>query len=146
VLVGILSAVMILSQPYAILMFLVWAVAVFAALPFSKNKNIHPLLKFRNFFFVGVGAFAVLVVFIAVVLSRAGISEVRNGFHYLMNDPEHQMDLKYKVSKYFERFYRSSEVRTNKIEGNGIGLSIASEIVEVHNGTIKAYGRCGKTG
>lgn len=105
-LVGILSAVMILSQPYAILMFFVWAVAVFVALPFSKNKNIHPLLKFRNFFFVGVGAFAVLVVFIAVVLSRAGISEVRNGFHYLMNDPEHQMDLKYKVSKYFERFYR----------------------------------------
>ena len=44
------------------------------------------------------------------------------------------------LDKYFERFYRSSEVRTNKIEGNGIGLSIASEIVEVHNGTIKAYG------
>ena len=55
---------------------------------------------------MGVGAFAVLVVFIAVVLSRAGISEVRNGFHYLMSDPEHQMDLKYKISKYFERFYR----------------------------------------
>ena len=40
VLVGILSAVMILSQPYAILMFFVWAAAVFAVLPFSKNKNI----------------------------------------------------------------------------------------------------------
>lgn len=44
------------------------------------------------------------------------------------------------LNKYFERFYRSSDVRNNKIEGNGIGLSIASEIVEVHNGTIKAFG------
>lgn len=104
--VGIFSAIMILSQPYAILMFLVWTIAVFAVLPFAKKAKIHPLLKFENFFFVGLGAFIVLLVFIAVVLSRAGIADVKNGLHYLVSDPEHQMDFKYKVSKYFERFYR----------------------------------------
>lgn len=51
------------------------------------------------------------------------------------NDIE-QGDLK----RFFERFYRSSNVRSTKIEGSGIGLSICSEIVEFHNGTIKAFG------
>ena len=44
------------------------------------------------------------------------------------------------LKKYFERFYRSSDVRSTKIEGSGIGLSICSEIVEFHNGSIKARG------
>lgn len=104
--VGVLTAVMVLSQPYAILMFLLWGLAVAAALPFRGKKELHPLLKFRTFFFVGVGAFWVLVAFVAVVLMRAGIDEVLGGFQYLMSDPEHQMDLHYKVTKYFERFYR----------------------------------------
>lgn len=44
------------------------------------------------------------------------------------------------LKKYFERFYRSSDVRSTKIEGSGIGLSICSEIVEFHHGTMKAIG------
>ena len=104
--VGVLTAVMVLSQPYAILMFLLWGAVVIAAVPFGKKYQLHPLLKFRTFFFVGIGAFFVLVAFVIVVLMRADIAEVLNGFQYLMSDPEHQMDLHYKVTKYFERFYR----------------------------------------
>ncbi len=104
--VGVLTAIMVLSQPYAILMFLLWGLVVLAAFPFGKKYKVHPLLNWRTFFFVGIGAFLVLVAFAAVVLMRAGIDEVLNGFQYLMSDPEHQMDLHYKVTKYFERFYR----------------------------------------
>ena len=104
--VGVLTAVMVLSQPYAILMFLLWGAAVIVAVPFGKKYQLHPLLKFRTFFFVGIGAFLVLVAFVIVVLMRSDIPEVLNGFQYLMSDPEHQMDLHYKVTKYFERFYR----------------------------------------
>lgn len=104
--VGILSAIMILSQPYAIIMFFAWGFAVMVALLFSGKIEIPSLLKFRTFFWVGMGAFLVLLVFVAVVLSRAEIAEVQNGFRYLMSDPEHQMDWKYKFTKYFERFYR----------------------------------------
>lgn len=104
--VGVLVAVMVLSQPYAILMFLLWGAVVLAAVPFGKKRKLHPLMKFRTYFFVGLGAFFVLIAFVLVILARAGIDEVLNGFQYLMSDPEHQMDLHYKVTKYFERFYR----------------------------------------
>jgi signal transduction histidine kinase len=44
------------------------------------------------------------------------------------------------LKRSFERFHRSRNVRSTTIEGSGVGLSICSEIVEFHNGTIKAFG------
>ena len=44
------------------------------------------------------------------------------------------------MNQCFERFYRSSESRASGIEGSGIGLSIAKEIVLKHKGTITAFG------
>lgn len=46
---------------------------------------------------------------------------------------------------YFERFYRSEESRASAIEGSGIGLSIAREIVALHKGQIHAFGVSEKT-
>ena len=43
-------------------------------------------------------------------------------------------------SKCFERFYRSDEARAGGIEGSGIGLSVAKEIVSRHKGKISAVG------
>lgn len=40
----------------------------------------------------------------------------------------------------FERFYRRDSARASNIEGSGIGLSIAKEIVSLHNGEISAFG------
>ncbi|MCR5079172.1 MAG: HAMP domain-containing histidine kinase [Bacilli bacterium] len=36
----------------------------------------------------------------------------------------------------FERFYRTSDARGSKIEGSGIGLSIAKEIASIHHGSV----------
>jgi len=44
------------------------------------------------------------------------------------------------LDKYFDRFYRSTEARASDIEGSGIGLSIAKEIVNLHSGEISASG------
>ena len=37
----------------------------------------------------------------------------------------------------FDRFFRADDVRDRKIEGHGLGLSIARLIILAHAGTIK---------
>ncbi len=44
------------------------------------------------------------------------------------------------LDKCFERFYRFDSTRAEGIEGSGIGLSIAKEIVDLHKGKIMASG------
>lgn len=44
------------------------------------------------------------------------------------------------LDRCFERFYRTDEARASDVSGNGIGLSIAKSIIELHKGTISASG------
>jgi two-component system sensor histidine kinase VanS len=43
-----------------------------------------------------------------------------------------------KLSHLFDKFYRLDDARASETGGSGLGLSIAKEIVEMHNGTISA--------
>lgn len=103
---GILMAVIVLAQPYSIFLFFLWGTVVSLTGMFRKNKRIPPLLQMRTFLYAGMGAFFVLIAFLLVVFSRADLKEIVTGVYYNLNDPEHTIDVSYKVSKYFERFYR----------------------------------------
>ena len=48
------------------------------------------------------------------------------------------------LDRVFERFYRSDNARASNVEGSGLGLSIAKQIVFAHGGRIMAKGENGK--
>ncbi len=103
---GILAAMVVLAQPYSVFLFFLWGVLIAVTWVFGRKTQIPKLLQIKTYFWVGIGAALVLLAFLFVIFSRADLQEIRRGIFFNLNDPEHQMDLTYKVSKYFERFYR----------------------------------------
>lgn len=80
------------------------------------------------------------------VKSEIGISVKRNKRHALLEVKDEGIGIDDKdIPHIFDRFYRSDSSRCkSKIDGYGLGLSIAKSIVEMHKGEIKVESKAEK--
>lgn len=108
VLCGVFIAGAVLSNPYAVILFVLYGCICAGCSLYGKRTGRKPdsALSFRTFFFMGVGAFIIFVLFVAFVFSRGTLQEILEGFSYIVMDSERQKDFWEKLSKYFIRIHR----------------------------------------
>ena len=115
ILCGMFTAGAVLANPYVVILFLLHGVICVGSAVWShhtKNnwkqcqQRIPDALKIRTYFFMGVGAFLILLVFIWFVFSRGTLDEILKCFEYIVMDTERQKSFWEKLAKYFIRIYR----------------------------------------
>ncbi len=107
---GIFMAGAVLANPYAVTLFILYgAVCVVSWIRERKNGEYQKelgLLDIRSFFFMGVGAFCIFILFVIFVFSRASLSEIMESFYYIVMDTERKKPFLEKFAKYFIRIHR----------------------------------------
>ena len=102
ILCGMFTAGAVLANPYVVILFLLYGViCVVSAVWSHHTKNswkqcqqrIPDVLKIRTYFFMGVGAFLILLVFVWFVFSRGTLDEILECFEYIVMDTERQLSL-----------------------------------------------------
>ncbi len=105
---GLFSAGAVLANPYAVLLFLIYGALCLGTAFFYLRRWAKPPaeLRLRNFIWMGMGAFLVLVVFLIFIFSRSSLREIMECMTYIVMDTERQKSFLEKLAKYFIRIHR----------------------------------------
>lgn len=108
ILCGIFIAGAVLANPYVVLLFAVYGIVCvgFSVWNRQKGKNTDQALSVKSFFWMGVGAFLIFVLFVIFVFSRGSLEEILESFTYIVMDSERKKSFSEKLAKYFIRIHR----------------------------------------
>ena len=108
ILSGIFTAGAVLANPYVVLLFVVYGILCAGHTLYRKyaGGQTEAVLSFRHFFWMGIGAFLVCVLFFVFVFSRGSLEEIFESITYIVMDSERQKSFWEKFAKYFIRIHR----------------------------------------
>lgn len=108
ILCGIFTAGAVLANPYAVILFIVYGFicAGISFYSYKRKRALIPILSFQHYFWMGLGAFLIFVLFVLFVFSRGSLEEILDGFSYIVMDSERQKSFWEKFVKYFIRIHR----------------------------------------
>ena len=103
ILCGILMAVVVLANPFAILMYVAYGLLCLVVTLRHRKRGARPegALQFQNFLWMTLGAGIILVLFLAFVFQRGTLAEVLANVPHIVGDSEHQEGYLYKTGRYF---------------------------------------------
>lgn len=103
ILCGILMAVVVLANPFAVLMYAGYGLLCLIVTVRAGRRGTRPedALQFRNFLWMTLGAGIILVLFLAFVFQRGTLAEVLANVPHIIGDSEHQEGYLYKTGRYF---------------------------------------------
>lgn len=105
---GVFTAGAVLSNPYAVVLFVLYGLACTGAFFYGLRSwnRVPEILKIRNYLLSCLGAFFIFVLFVIFLFSRAGLDEILECITYIVMDAERQRSFWEKFARYFVRIHR----------------------------------------
>lgn len=109
ILCGVLMAVVVLANPFALLMYGSYGLICLGATLRGRKRGVEPegALQFRNFLWMTLGAGIVLVLFLAFIFQRGTLPEMLANVPHIVGDSEHQEGYLYKTWRYFHLCFKN---------------------------------------
>lgn len=105
---GIFTAGAVLSNPYAVILFVLYGLICTGAFFYGLRSwnQVPEVLKLKNYLLSCLGAFMIFVLFVIFLFSRAGLDEILECITYIVMDSERQRSFWEKFARYFIRIHR----------------------------------------
>ncbi len=124
---GILIAMIVLANPFAILMYGAYGVLCLCVTLRNRHRgaDTEGALHIRSFFWMTLGAGIILIFFVLFVFQRGTLSELLANVPRILGDSEHQEGYWYKTKRYFYLCFKNY-----RFMFCGLGLTYALTLLD----------------
>ncbi len=109
ILCGILIAMIVLANPFAILMYVAYGLLCLVVTLRCRKRESRPegALEFKNFLWMTLGACIILAMFLTFIFQRGTLAEMVANVPHIVGDSEHQQGYWYKTWRYFHLCFKN---------------------------------------